>query len=71
MLRRRPSVRRRPFDIIVVDTWHFAVTDREGNFSLPNVPAGTYPYHAWRPGGPILNGSAEIRAGSRLDVQWH
>jgi plastocyanin len=57
--------------IIVVDTSHFAVTDRDGNFSLPNVPAGTYPYHAWRPGGPILNGSADIRAGSRLDVQWH
>src|SRR3954471_8344972 len=56
--------------IIVVDTSHFAVTDRDGNFSLPNVPAGTYPYHAWRPGGPILNGSADIRAGSRLDVQW-
>jgi plastocyanin len=56
--------------IIVVDTSHFAVSDRDGNFSLPHVPEGTFPYHAWRPGGAILNGSADIRAGSRLDVQW-
>ena len=56
--------------ILVVDTSHFAVTDRDGTFSLPDVPAGTYPYHAWRPGGPILNGSADVRIGSRLDVQW-
>jgi plastocyanin len=56
--------------ILVVDTPHFAVSDREGNFTLPDVPAGTYPYHAWRPGGPILNGAAEVRPGARLDVQW-
>jgi plastocyanin len=56
--------------ILVVDTSHFAVSDRDGNFSLPEVPAGTYPYHAWRPGGAILNGSTDVHAGSRLDVQW-
>jgi plastocyanin len=56
--------------ILVVDTPHFAVSDRDGHFSLPGLPPGTYPYHAWRPGGAILNGSAEIRPGLRLDVQW-
>jgi plastocyanin len=56
--------------VMVVDTPHFAVSDHDGNFSLPDLPSGTYPYHAWRPGGAILNGSAEIRPGARLDVQW-
>ena len=28
------------------------------------IPAGTYTYHAWRPGGDTLNGSAAVRAGS-------
>jgi hypothetical protein len=55
---------------MVVDTPHIAVSDRDGNFSFPDLPSGTYPYHAWRPGGTILNGSTEVRAGARLDVQW-
>jgi plastocyanin len=56
--------------IMVVDTAHVAVSDRDGNFSIPGLPSGTYPYHAWRPGGAILNGSTEVRPGARLDVQW-
>jgi plastocyanin len=56
--------------ILVVDTPHFAISDRNGHFLLPDVPPGTYAYHAWRPGGAILNGSADVRPGSKLDVQW-
>jgi plastocyanin len=56
--------------IMVVDSPYFAVTDRDGHFVLPRLPAGTFTYHAWRPGGTILNGSAVLQAGSVLDVQW-
>jgi len=56
--------------IRVVDTPHFAVSDRDGRFTIPEIPAGTYTYHAWRPGGEILTGSTPVRAGASLDVKW-
>lgn len=56
--------------VIVVDTPYFAVSDAEGRFTIRDVPAGTYPYHAWRPGGAILNASVDVRAGARLEVHW-
>jgi plastocyanin len=56
--------------IMVVDSPYFAVSDRDGHFTLPQMPAGTFTYHAWRPGGTILNGSATLHTGSVLDVQW-
>jgi plastocyanin len=56
--------------IMVVDSPYFAVSDGDGHFTLPRMPAGTFTYHAWRPGGAILSGSASVRAGSFLDVQW-
>ena len=56
--------------IMVVDTPAFVVTDRTGRFILTDVPAGTFTYHAWRPGGEILNGSIWVYAGAVLDVQW-
>src|ERR1051326_5241786 len=36
--------------IVVVDSPYYAVTNREGGFSLTGVPAGQYTYHAWRAG---------------------
>ena len=51
--------------IMVVDSPYFAVSDRDGRFTLSHMPAGTFTYHAWRPGGTILNGSAAFHAGSR------
>jgi plastocyanin len=56
--------------ILVVDSPYFAVTDRDGRFTLSRIAEGTFTYHAWRPGGAILNGSAALRPGSVLDVQW-
>jgi plastocyanin len=56
--------------IMVVDSPYFAVTDRGGRFTLSRMPAGTFTYHAWRPGGAILTASATIRAGTVLEVQW-
>ena len=45
--------------VMVVDTPYFAVSDRDGPFRDSGVPAGSYTYHAWRPGGQILNGSVD------------
>jgi plastocyanin len=56
--------------ILAVDTPHFAVSDKDGHFVLPDLPPGIYAYHAWRPGGAILNGSADVHSGSTLDVRW-
>jgi plastocyanin len=33
--------------IVVLDTPHFAVTERDGAFQLQNVPAGTHTVRAW------------------------
>jgi plastocyanin len=56
--------------IMVVDSPYFAVSDRDGRFTLSRMPAGTFTYHAWRPGGTILSGSAAFHPGSVLKVQW-
>lgn len=33
--------------VVAVDTPYFAVTDAEGNFTIPDVPAGTYTISVW------------------------
>ena len=37
--------------IVVVPTPYFAVTDKEGNFSIKNVPAGKYTLKTWSEDG--------------------
>ena len=56
--------------VMAVDTPYFGVSDRQGRFSLTGVPAGTYTYHAWRPGGAEMSGSLVIRPGAPLEVRW-
>jgi plastocyanin len=56
--------------VMAVDTPYFAVSDREGRFTLPNVPAGSYTYRAWRPGGSELDGSAIVHPGATLEIRW-
>jgi plastocyanin len=56
--------------VMSVDTPYFAVSDRNGRFDLPKVPAGAYTYHAWRPGAADLTGSTVIRPGAPMEVRW-
>lgn len=56
--------------VMAVDTPYFAVSDSQGAFAIANVPAGTYTYHAWRPGGSTLTGSVTVNAGQLLDIKW-
>jgi len=53
-----------------VDSPYFAVSDREGRFTIAAVPEGAYTYHAWRPGRQDLTGSAALGVDSVLDLQW-
>jgi hypothetical protein len=56
--------------VMAVDTPYFAVSDQKGRFALPEVSAGTYTYHAWRPGASELSGSLVIRPGTPLEIRW-
>jgi len=55
--------------VMAVDSPYFARADESGAFTIAGVPAGTYTYHAWRPG------AAEVKAtwtstGGPLQVVW-
>ena len=61
---------------LVVDSPYFTVSDERGTFMLAGVPAGSYTYHAWRPGGKEVTGAVSV-GGSQapagpatLEVQW-
>src|SRR5688572_11894997 len=42
--------------ILAVDSGYFAVSDRQGRFSIRGVPPGDHTYKAWRPGSEIVSG---------------
>lgn len=56
--------------IMAVDTPFFAVSDRQGRFSLRGVPASSFTWRAWRPGGEIVSGTVDTGAVASLDVTW-
>jgi plastocyanin len=56
--------------VMVVDSPYFAVSDRQGRFSMPSVPAGRYTYHAWRSGADALTGLVTVDSEASLNVEW-
>jgi plastocyanin len=56
--------------VLAVNSPYFAVSGREGRFTIPIVPQGTYTYHAWRAGKETLTGSAVVAAEHELNIQW-
>ncbi len=56
--------------VMTVDTPYYALSNDRGVFTLPNVPPGTYTYHAWRPGGETLTGSVTVGSNKPLDIRW-
>jgi plastocyanin len=56
--------------VISVDTPYYGVTDKTGTFMIPAVPTGSYSYAAWRPSGPILNGTFNTDQGRPLEIRW-
>ena len=59
--------------VMAVATPYFATADEHGVFSISGIPAGTYTYHAWRPGGETLSGSVTVGsspARQDIDIKW-
>jgi len=56
--------------VLVVETPYFAVSGDDGRFTIAAVPAGTYTYHAWRPGRLDLAGSVVVGPAASLEVRW-
>ncbi len=56
--------------VVSVDSPWFAVSAADGSFTLPDVPAGTYTYQAWRAGGPTLTGRHTVQPASPLKIDW-
>ena len=56
--------------VVAVDSPYFGRADRSGDFIIADVPAGTYKYHAWRPGAAAeLTGTWTSTAGA-LTIEW-
>lgn len=49
--------------VVVVPTPYFAVTDKEGNFEIKNVPAGKYTLKTWSEDGKPTTQPVEVGAG--------
>lgn len=56
--------------VVAVETPYYAVSDRNGAFTIPDVPAAAYTFHAWRPGGPDVTGRFDAGSGQPLAVRW-
>jgi plastocyanin len=56
--------------VMAVDTPYFAMSDESGAFTISGVPAGSYTYHAWRPGGQTLTASVTVDSSHALEVRW-
>ena len=56
--------------VFTVESAYFAVSEDTGVFAMPSVPAGTYPYHAWRPGGSLLTGSVSVDGETTIEIRW-
>jgi plastocyanin len=56
--------------IVAVDTPYFATSNKAGEFTIPDVPAGEYTYHAWRSGGETLAGKVTAGGTASLEIRW-
>ena len=56
--------------VITVETPHFTVTDRRGNFSIENVPAGSYSLTMWHERLKETTSEVTVSAGQIVDVEF-
>jgi len=56
--------------IVAVDSPYYATSDRTGSFSIADVPAGRYTFHAWRSGAETLSAIAVVGDGQPLEISW-
>jgi plastocyanin len=48
--------------IVIAPTPYFAVTDKEGNYDIKNVPAGKYTLKTWSEDGKVTTQPVEVTA---------
>ena len=56
--------------IVAVDSPYYATSDRAGIFTMAEVPAGRYTYHAWRSGAETLSATVTVGDGQPMEVSW-
>ena len=56
--------------IVVVDTPFFVVTDAKGNFTLPNLPAGSHTFHVWLDPKESFEMTVDLKEGVTAKVDW-
>lgn len=57
--------------IIVVDNPYFAVAGKDGDYTIPNVPPGTYTLVAWHESFKPVRRTVEVKAdGTRADLRF-
>jgi hypothetical protein len=55
--------------VVVVPTPYFAVTDKDGNYTIKDIPAGSYTLKLWSEAGKPLSQPVEVGAGgTALDL---
>jgi plastocyanin len=54
--------------VMAVDTPYFSVADAQGAFTILAVPAATYTYHTWRPGGTIAAGTFSVDRDKQFEI---
>jgi len=50
--------------VVVVPTPYFAVTDKDGNFEIENIPAGKYTLKTWSEDGKPTTQAVDVAAGT-------
>src|SRR5215467_6809340 len=50
--------------VVVAPTPYFALTDKDGNFEIKNVPPGKYTLKTWSEDGKVTTQAVEVAAGS-------
>ena len=50
--------------VVVVPTPYFAVTDKDGNFEIKNIPAGKYTLKTWSEDGKPTTQAVDVAAGT-------
>ena len=58
---------------VMVDNPYYAITNEKGNFSIKNIPPGTYKVIAWHPFIPNKIGTITIEPGkqSKIDFEFN
>ena len=55
---------------MIVDNPYYAITDKEGNFSIKDIPSGTYKVIAWHPFIPNQIGTITINSGNQSTINF-